>query len=249
MAPAAPPPTSTPTRCSPASPASTATGSRRRRSATCPSAHLSLDDQLRICREARDFARRGIGVVVTHGTDTMEETAMLCDVLHDAEAPIVFTGAIRPASAPGADGPANTRRRRQRRRQRGGRRDGRARLLRRRDPSRPLRAQDRHHLAGRLLLAADRAARPRHRGPPDDLVADPAQPAARPAPPRPPRGDRADRRRRRRLARPRRARHRARRRRDRHARRRPPEPATCSSSGRTPPSESRWSPTAAPSAA
>jgi L-asparaginase len=73
-----------------------------------PSAHLTLDDQLRICREARDFARRGTGVVVTHGTDTMEETAMLCDVLHDAEAPIVFTGAIRPASAPGADGPANT---------------------------------------------------------------------------------------------------------------------------------------------
>ena len=32
---------------------------------------------------------------------------MLCDVIHDAEAPIVFTGAIRPASAPGADGPAN----------------------------------------------------------------------------------------------------------------------------------------------
>ncbi len=72
-----------------------------------PSAHLSLDDQLGICREARDAARRGIGVVVTHGTDTLEETAMLCDVIHDAEAPIVFTGAIRPASAPGADGPAN----------------------------------------------------------------------------------------------------------------------------------------------
>ncbi len=72
-----------------------------------PSAHLSLGDQLRICREARDIARRGIGVVVTHGTDTLEETAMLCDLLHDASAPIVFTGAIRPASAPGADGPAN----------------------------------------------------------------------------------------------------------------------------------------------
>ena len=72
-----------------------------------PSAHLTLDEQLRISREARDAARRGIGVVVTHGTDTLEETAMLCDVLHDAEAPIVFTGAIRPASAPGADGPAN----------------------------------------------------------------------------------------------------------------------------------------------
>jgi L-asparaginase len=72
-----------------------------------PSAHLSLADQLEICRQARDAARRGIGVVVTHGTDTLEETAMLCDVVHDAEAPIVFTGAIRPASAPGADGPAN----------------------------------------------------------------------------------------------------------------------------------------------
>jgi L-asparaginase len=72
-----------------------------------PSAHLTLDDQLRICREARDAARRGAGVVVTHGTDTLEETAMLCDVIHDAQAPIVFTGAIRPASQPGADGPAN----------------------------------------------------------------------------------------------------------------------------------------------
>ena len=72
-----------------------------------PSAHLTLEDQLRICRAARDAARRGLGVVVTHGTDTLEETAMLCDILSDADTPIVFTGAIRPASAPGADGPAN----------------------------------------------------------------------------------------------------------------------------------------------
>src|SRR3954462_10693745 len=72
-----------------------------------PSAHLTPTDQLRIARAARDAAREGVGVVVTHRTDTLEETAMLCDVIHDAEAPIVFTGAIRAASAPGADGPAN----------------------------------------------------------------------------------------------------------------------------------------------
>src|SRR3954452_5586933 len=72
-----------------------------------PSAHLRLEDVLTICKAARDVARRGVGVVVTHGTDSLEETAMLCDVIHDAEAPIVFTGAIRPATAAGADGPAN----------------------------------------------------------------------------------------------------------------------------------------------
>src|SRR3954454_19974861 len=75
--------------------------------ANLPSAHLTPGDQLRIARAARDAARSGYGVVVTHGTDTLEETAVLCDVMHHSDAPVVFTGAIRPASAPGADGPAN----------------------------------------------------------------------------------------------------------------------------------------------
>ena len=122
-----------------------------------PSAHLSLGDQLEICRAARDAARRGIGVVVTHGTDTLEETAMLCDVLHDAEAPIVFTGAIRPPRPPGADGPANLSDAVSVAASEAAAGHRRARLLRRRDPPRAHRAQDRHHLAGGVLLAPDRA--------------------------------------------------------------------------------------------
>jgi L-asparaginase/Glu-tRNA(Gln) amidotransferase subunit D len=39
-------------------------------------------------------------VVITTGTDTMEELAVLCALLHAADAPIVLTGANRPGSRP-----------------------------------------------------------------------------------------------------------------------------------------------------
>jgi L-asparaginase len=47
------------------------------------------------------------GIVVTHGTDTMEETAFFIELVTPNDRPIVFTGSMRPATAIGADGPAN----------------------------------------------------------------------------------------------------------------------------------------------
>lgn len=67
---------------------------------------------VRVLLQALAFARQAVedgasGVVLTHGTDTMAEAAYLLSVLWDKEAPLVFTGAMRPADVPGSDGPAN----------------------------------------------------------------------------------------------------------------------------------------------
>jgi L-asparaginase len=75
-----------------------------------PSSHIALEDALALSRRAAALAGEGSGVVIATGTDTLEELAVLCALGYGcppAQAPIVLTGANRPASAAGADGPAN----------------------------------------------------------------------------------------------------------------------------------------------
>jgi L-asparaginase len=72
-----------------------------------PGPQITQAQALTLASRAAAAARDGEGVVITTGTDTLEELAMLCALTCDGEAPIVITGANRPASAVGADGPAN----------------------------------------------------------------------------------------------------------------------------------------------
>lgn len=70
---------------------------------------LSVEQMLTIAARVRALCADPsvAGVVVTHGTNTLEETAYLIDLLHNGETPVVLTGAQRNLTVEGSDGPQN----------------------------------------------------------------------------------------------------------------------------------------------
>ena len=68
-----------------------------------PEIMMDLSKQLKI----RLNEKKIDGIVVTHGTDTLEETAYLIDLTIKTEIPIVFTGSMKNSSDPDWDGPKN----------------------------------------------------------------------------------------------------------------------------------------------
>ncbi len=72
------------------------------------SSELTVDDLVGLAAEITRLTDDGAsGVVVTQGTDTIEESAFVLDLLVDRDEPVVVTGAMRNPTLPGADGPAN----------------------------------------------------------------------------------------------------------------------------------------------
>jgi len=72
------------------------------------SSELTVSDVIELAERISDAVADGAaGTVITQGTNTIEETSFVLDLLWDRAEPIVVTGAMRHSGLPGADGPAN----------------------------------------------------------------------------------------------------------------------------------------------
>lgn len=74
-----------------------------------PSPHITIDLMVELFLKLKALKEQGIydGFVITHGTDTLEETAFFLDLVWPYSEPIVVTGAMRSSNELGADGPIN----------------------------------------------------------------------------------------------------------------------------------------------
>ncbi|MGT2895846.1 asparaginase [Streptococcus entericus] len=72
-----------------------------------PSPHITCDHMLQLYGLIREMAEQIDGVVITHGTDTLEETAYFLDTMAIPQIPIVLTGAMRSSNELGSDGVYN----------------------------------------------------------------------------------------------------------------------------------------------
>lgn len=74
-----------------------------------PSPHITPAIMMDLAKVVKENIERNdvTGVIVTHGTDTLEETAYLLDLIIDNEKPIIVVGAMRNSSELGYDGSSN----------------------------------------------------------------------------------------------------------------------------------------------
>ena len=73
-----------------------------------PSPHIKPKHMLALYQKIKEEAANYDGVVITHGTDTLEETAYFLDTMEVPHMPIVLTGAMRSSNELGSDGVYNS---------------------------------------------------------------------------------------------------------------------------------------------